>query len=178
MFQDLQPCEIILMAVVMLHGESENSLSLYQHRRAVDTVVRQQIPVGNSLLHRNIFPRRGPVGIHQFSSGGTKHASCLPEKFQLFSQFSLRPPVVRVKESNILPFCFPDAQIAGTCRSKIPVVPEITETAFISVRIQYFFCVVCRAVVDHQKFQGNILGIYGINCFFYISRAVIYRHNN
>src|SRR5699024_2547149 len=31
MFQDLQPCKIILMAVVMLHGESENSLPLYQH---------------------------------------------------------------------------------------------------------------------------------------------------
>ena len=136
--QNLKPCKVVFVAVIVFHRKFSSDISQQENRRTVDTVMFQKIPVRDCFLHRDIFAGRSSIVVHEFSSGRTEHATCFMKSIQLKQQFAIFPPVICIKECDILSMSFLNTPVTGGCSSNIMWIFQIVKIRTILINGQYF----------------------------------------
>ena len=81
--------DISIMSTLALSGMSIGMLLKYEH-------ISSTFPV--SYTHLDVYKRQ----VHKFSSGRTEYTTCFVKSIQLNLQFAVFPPVICVKECDIL----------------------------------------------------------------------------
>ena len=82
-FQDPQPVQIILMALVLFHREFQQNASFGQHRRAADHVAAQQHFVGDPLRDRKDLLLFRCLIVNQLPARTAEHITGLCKGFFL-----------------------------------------------------------------------------------------------
>ena len=99
--QNLQPHDIVLMAVIVVHGEFPGYIRQDEHGGAVDAIMLQQFPIGDLLLHRDDLAGEFPLRGHQFPGGAAQNTAGLLYQRKLPDKFIFRPVVIGIQKRHI-----------------------------------------------------------------------------